>query len=104
MKVIYTHENIMILHSVKNILTINGIESFFKNEYVDTMSARHGISNMFHELWISHDEDYEKASKIIESEVENPEPKKSWVCVGCQEENEGSFEICWNCRGEQTAT
>ena len=97
MKHIYTHEELLVLHSVKNILTRHGVDSFVKNEHVAPMSARHGISNMFHELWVYNDEDYTKASTIIENEVENPEPKVSWHCAGCDEDNDGSFEVCWKC-------
>ena len=102
MKHIYTHEEILILQSAKNILARSGIDSFVKNEHVSTMSARHGISNMFHELWIYNDEDYAKASSIIEREVENPKPKASWYCAVCDEENDGSFEVCWKCQNPQS--
>jgi len=98
MKLIYKHDNIAILHSAKNVLALNDIETFVKDEHGSTMSARFGISNMFHELWLTHDQDFEKASTIIENEIENPEPKASWVCVECNEENDGSFDACWNCQ------
>lgn len=103
MKHIYTHENIAVLHSAKNILSLNDIESFVKNEHVIPNGARHGINNIFLELWINHDKDYEKASVIIDSEIENPEPKDSWLCTKCHEENDGSFEICWKCQTVQAS-
>ncbi|KKO10875.1 DUF2007 domain-containing protein [Pseudohongiella sp.] len=98
MKKIYTHENIVVLHSVKNILALNNIEAFVKNEHTVPAGARHGINNIFHELWILHDHDYETAAALIETEVENPEPKASWVCDNCNEDNEGSFDVCWKCQ------
>jgi len=98
MKHIYTHENIAVLHSVKNVLGLNDIESFVKNEHVVSMSARHGIENMFHQLWILNDADYNKASLIIENEIKNPTPKAAWICAKCNEENDGNFEICWRCQ------
>lgn len=104
MKHIYTNENIMLLHSAKNILALNDIRSFVKNEHVIPTGARHGINNIFLELWINHDQDYAKAKEIIENEVENPESKESWVCSECNEENGGSFEFCWNCQTVPTST
>lgn len=101
MKLIYTHDNIMVLNSAKNILALNDVESFVKNEHVIPNGARHGINNIFHELWINHDKDYAKASTIIETEVENPEPKSPWLCTKCSEENDGSFEVCWQCQTAQ---
>lgn len=98
MKRIYTHDNILVLHSVKNVLALNNIDSFVKNEHTIPVGARHGINNTFLELWILNDQDYERASKVIESEIENPEPRNPWVCSHCGEENAGSFEICWKCQ------
>ncbi len=98
MKHIYTHDNIVVLHSIKNILSMNDIESTVKNEHTVPVGAQHGINNIFHELWILNDQDYDKAAALIESEFENPEPGKSWICSYCSEENEGNFEVCWKCQ------
>ena len=104
MRHIYTHKNIVILHSAKNILALNGITSFVKNEHAIPNGARHGINNIFLELWINDDRDYDKAKDIIENEVDNPAPKESWHCSECNEENDGSFELCWKCNTEPANT
>ncbi|MFT4748417.1 MAG: hypothetical protein ACI9E4_000080 [Pseudohongiellaceae bacterium] len=98
MKLIYTHDNVMVLHSAKNILGLNDIASFVKNEHTIPNGGRHGMGNVFLELWINHDEDFAKASSVIDSEIVNPVAKDSWNCEECKEENEGGFEICWNCQ------
>lgn len=98
MKHVYTHDNIAVLHSVKNILAMHDIEAFVKNEHSIPMSARHGIENTFLELWVHDDKDFEKASIIIEEEVDNVDAGKPWTCANCNEENEASFEICWKCQ------
>jgi len=98
MKHIYTHDNIMVLHSVKNILSINNIESVVKNEHTVPVGPQHGINNIFHELWLLNDQDFDKASAIIASELENSDPGKSWICSNCGEENAGNFEVCWKCQ------
>lgn len=97
MKHIYTHDNVVILHSVKNLLELNNIESFVKNEHTIPIGAQHGISNTFFELWIVNDQDFDRASAIIEKEIEHPVFKSSWICSSCGEKNEGNFEICWKC-------
>ena len=104
MKLIYKHENIAVLHSAKNVLELNDIESFVKGEHGSTMSARFGISNIFHELWLKQDQDYDRASQIIETVIENPERKASWICAKCSEENDGSFEVCWKCQSSHTSS
>ena len=98
MKHIYTHDNIVVLHSVKNLLALNDIDAFVKNEQTAPVGAQHGIGNTFHELWILNDQEYAAAKALIAREIENPAPKAEWVCDTCNEENEGSFEICWRCQ------
>ena len=98
MKLVYKDENMTIVHSVKNILELNDIDCVLKNEHSHTMGAEFGLSDTLLELWLSNDDDYEKASSLIDSQVLNPPTKSSWVCGKCGEENEGSFEICWKCQ------
>ena len=104
MKHIYTHDNIVVLHSAKNILELHGIESFVKNEHSMPVGPSHGINNVFLELWILNDNDYNKASAVIENEVENQVPKDSWQCGSCGEVNDGSFELCWKCQTALSGT
>lgn len=101
MKQVYTHENIVVVHSVKNILANNDIESYVKNDDISAMGARNGIANIFQELWILNDADYDRARELIAAEVDNPASEEPWLCAGCGEENEGSFEICWKCQEER---
>ncbi|MEX0963525.1 MAG: DUF2007 domain-containing protein [Pseudohongiellaceae bacterium] len=104
MKHVYTHDNITVLHSAKNILALNEIESFVKNEHAIPNGARHGIENTFLELWITNDQDFDKACSIIDEQLVNPEPKPAWVCTDCGEENDGSFDFCWKCQNPADAT
>lgn len=97
MKSIYTHDNVVVLHSVKNLLALNDIESFVKNEHTIPIGAQHGINNTFFELWIVNDQDFAKASAIIDKEIDHPVFKSPWTCSNCTEKNEGSFETCWKC-------
>jgi len=101
MKQIYTHDNIVVLHSAKNVLALNNIESFVKNEHTLPNGARHGIENTFLELWTTNDQDFEKASLIAEEQLRNPTPAEPWVCYKCNEENDGSFDFCWKCQAEK---
>lgn len=98
MKLIYTHENHMLLHSAKNILDQNNIETVFNNEHSAPNGGNLGISNIFQELWVVNDADYLRACEIIEREITNPAPKATWICTHCKEENAGSFDFCWNCQ------
>ena len=103
MKLIYTHENTMLLHSAKNILDSNNIETSLNNEHSAPSGPNLGISNIFQELWVVHDEDYLRAREILEREIINPEPKSAWTCPQCNEDNAGSFDFCWNCQTAKPA-
>ena len=98
MKHIYTNENIVLLHSAKNFLALNGIESFIKNEHPIPNGARHGIENTFLELWLVNDQDFDKAEALIENQLVNPDPAPEWICTRCSESNDGSFDFCWKCQ------
>lgn len=98
MKLIYKNENRAIVYSVKNILELNHIDSQIKNEYGHTSGGELGLPNSLLELWLLNDQDYEKARSIIETQIADPTDTKPWICDKCGEENEGNFEICWNCQ------
>lgn len=98
MKLVFTHESILQLHSVKNYLALNGIDSFVKNEHSIPNGARHGIENTFLELWIPNDHELDRAEALIAAQFVGQESKSEWTCAKCHESNDGSFEFCWNCQ------
>jgi hypothetical protein len=100
MSLVYRNENNLMVHSARNILEVNDINCYLKNEHGNTMGIEFGLSNLL-ELWVSDIKDYDKAMLLIKNEVENPTEKPAWNCSGCQEENEGSFEICWSCQSSK---
>ncbi|MGB0495781.1 MAG: DUF2007 domain-containing protein [Kangiellaceae bacterium] len=103
MKLVYRHENMSLVHSAKNILEMNEIDCLVKNEHGNTMGAEFGISNLA-EVWVLNSDDHDKAFTLIDDKVINSSEKSSWVCSECQEENEGSFEICWKCQSDSPAS
>ncbi len=104
MNIVYKHENKAILHLAKNLLELNAIECFIKNEHSASAGGNLGLSNAAAELWIMNANDTEKAVSIIDKEISNVSLKPSWSCRQCGEENDGSFEVCWNCQGEIAGT
>jgi hypothetical protein len=102
MKLAYKHENRAILHSAKNVLESYGIDCHIKNDHGNTMGGEFGIANTLLELWVMNDSELTKANDILEREVINPEFKPTWTCPSCKEDNEGSFDFCWNCQTEKS--
>lgn len=75
MKLIYKHENMMVLHSVRNILEMNNISCYVKNQYGHTMGPEFGLSNTLLELWLNNANDYDKAEEIIKTQLQSPNAK-----------------------------
>ncbi len=94
MKLVYTNENTILVNHAKNILENEGLDVFLKNEHGST--GMHP-QFMFLELWVNNDADEVKAKRLIE-DIENPTENEELVCHKCQEKNDASFEICWNCQ------
>ncbi len=97
MNLIYRNENSLVVYSAKNILDINGIENFLKNEHGNTMGREFGTSNLL-ELWVVNSEEQQKALSLIENELKDSTNQPAWICNECQEKNEGNFKLCWNCQ------
>lgn len=101
MRLCYKHENRGLVYSVKNILSMQGIDCFVNNDFGNTMGAEFGIGNTLLELWVKEDADYEKAREIIDQQIEtSKQPHAAWLCPNCGEENAGQFAVCWNCQTE----
>lgn len=104
MNIVYKHENKALIHSAKNILELNGIECVIRNEHSASAGGNLGLSNSAAELWVRSGSDKSKALKIIDSEITNAPTNPSWICGQCEEENDGSFELCWKCQSEPAGT
>ena len=96
MKLVYTNESSLLVNNAKNMLIHNGLSVSVKNEYNST-GGHVLLANM--ELWINQDSDYEKAVDIL-SRLNDNSNVKEWICSECNETNDESFEICWNCHSE----
>ncbi|KXI28248.1 putative signal transducing protein [Paraglaciecola hydrolytica] len=96
MKMVYTNESNILVNSAKNMLVHNGLSVSVKNEHNST-GGHVLLANM--ELWVNHDADYLEAMKLL-SKLDSRKTSEEWTCSECNEKNDVSFEICWNCRSE----
>ncbi len=99
MKMVYTNENRFLVSNAKNILELQGVDVTLKNEFASSVIGEVSAFDSWVELWVLRDADYEQACRIIESSL-SKEGDKEWVCGGCNETNDASFETCWNCQSE----
>ena len=98
MKKVYTHENRLLVGNARGLLEAQGIEVTMRNEYVSGVTGEVPVFETWPELWVLHDQDYDRACAIL-AEVFTPETVASepWECPACREQNEASFEFCWSC-------
>ncbi len=101
MKLIYTNENRFLVNNAKNIVENSGVAVTLKNEYAAGGIGELSPFDTWLELWVIEDSDYEKAVQAIESSS-GPDNSSKWQCNNCHENNDASFEFCWNCQSENS--
>lgn len=99
MKLVYTHENKIIVENARNYLRERAdIEAEMRNEFASSAVGDLSPIQTWPELWVQ-EKQYPVAFqliKILQQQTTGPE----WQCPDCGEWNDASFEICWNCRLE----
>ena len=99
MKLLYTHDNALLVNNARNIVENAGIDVLLKNEFAAGGAGDLAPIDTWVELWVKNEKDYEKANEIIQSSILKPQGD-DWFCGHCAEKNDASFEICWNCQHE----
>ena len=101
MKLIYTNENRIMVLNVKNILMSHGLDVVLNNEFASSASGGLAPFDTWPEVWLLNNDDFDKAKKVIDS-IALESNLDNWHCKNCQEENNQSFDFCWNCDAENT--
>ncbi|GAB5450845.1 MAG: DUF2007 domain-containing protein [Halioglobus sp.] len=99
MKLVYTHENRLLVENARNILEAKNIEVVLKNEFAQGALGEAAPIETWLELWVVDDGAYPLARQIIGSSL-SPADAPEWVCPRCKEHNDAAFELCWNCQTE----
>ena len=100
MKMVYTHENKILVENAKNLLSQHEIPSIVRNEYLSSGMGELSAITIWPELWVLSDLDYEAATSLI-LRLSEESDEEDWVCPVCKEANDATFELCWNCQGEK---
>ena len=87
MKMIFTSEDIVYLHHLKNILQAKEIDCVIKNDRLISISGEIPMGNCWPELWVV-DVMYERwAKELIEQSRVQSDEEDTWVCKHCGEEH-----------------
>lgn len=100
MKLIYTNENLFLVNNAKNILENHNIEVTLKNEFAAGAAGLLAPVDVWVELWVINDIDEGKANIALAKALKQ-QGEYDWFCPQCQEKNDGSFDICWQCQTEK---
>ncbi|OOV85958.1 DUF2007 domain-containing protein [Oceanospirillum linum] len=92
---VYAARDILEAHNLKGMLLAMGIEAHLKGEGLVAGSGELPPAETEVTLWVSVD-DFTPARNALEN-FEAP-LGKPWRCNVCAEQNEASFEFCWNCQ------
>ncbi|MCP8899710.1 DUF2007 domain-containing protein [Gilvimarinus xylanilyticus] len=99
MKLVYTHENKLLVENTANLLRQKGIESTLENEFAAGAMGELSPLQTWPELWVNEG-DYLHAKGII-AQLAETAMGAPWQCPACSEENDASFELCWSCQQEK---
>ncbi|KMT65930.1 putative signal transducing protein [Catenovulum maritimum] len=97
---VYTDYNSITIHCIKGLLTQQGIETKLIGEALSGASGEIPITETEIKLLVFHTK-FTQAKDLVHKFETNAE--SSWFCRQCDEENSGTFEICWQC-GHDPAT
>lgn len=96
MKLVYTHENRLMVGNARGLLEAQGIDVTLRNEYVSGVTGEVPVFDTWPELWVVRDRDYERARNILDAAFSET-LEAPWQCRGCGEQNAASFDFCWRC-------
>ena len=99
MKKVFEHIDFSRVGHFQSILENAGIATHIKNVGAAIASGEIPFIQVFPELWVVEDGDYDRAIEILKPYY-RPEAAEAgdWVCPGCGETVEGSFGQCWKCQ------
>lgn len=73
-----------------------------KNQHAATLAGGVPFAEVFPELWVIRDEDYDQAKELLRVQAMVGETGQSaWVCSGCGERHASEFTSCWKCGKEK---
>lgn len=97
MRKLTSADSLITISHYRNILASEGIPSFIRNEYLAGIVGEMPFQEVWPELWVKNDLDYDRALQLITGAHTEESPTRPWSCKHCGTENEGQFAACWSC-------
>ena len=98
MKKVTSADSLVTINHYKNLLASEGIRAFIRNEHLGGILGEMPFQEVWPELWVENDLDYDRALQLIDSDgLLHESPAEGWHCRNCNADNEGQFAACWQC-------
>jgi len=98
LKKVTSVDSLVTINHYKNLLESEGISAFLKNEHLGSIVGEMPFQEVWPQLWVHNDLDYDRARQLIDAEkIADESPHAPWRCSKCGTENEGQFAACWQC-------
>jgi len=97
---VYQTTTIVEADLLKAIFKERGIDVEIKNKTLIGLTGEIPFTEAYPEIWVSKNSDMELIQRTLNEYETSKKSKKiiaPWICESCNEENEGNFEICWQC-------
>ena len=94
MKKLTSADSIITINHYKNLLQSEGIAAEIRNEHMSTIFGEVPFIEIWPELWVKNDLDFDRAQQLIDLATSDENPASSWRCRKCGENNEGQFGNC----------
>jgi rubrerythrin len=105
MKKVFVSQSLIEVEMRKERLEQAGIRCMIKNQRSSGLAGEIPFTEVFPELWVIQDEEYDRARQLLEEETElQPMNQDFWTCSRCGERHEGQFGVCWECGQEKPSS
>ncbi len=97
MKKMYSASNLMEAQIVLDLLEHAYIPAQIFNQYAQGMAGEIPVDHARPQVWITRDDDYDRAKHVIETYENTPVTTDNVQCPSCGEDNPANFQLCWKC-------
>lgn len=98
---VFSHDNILQVYNVKNVLSLAGIDCVIRNDLIHSAAGELPPTEVWPEVWITNKTELERARSLVDEVIHGDARAVSWACPSCGETNAPAFELCWQCATER---
>ncbi len=102
MKKLYVSQSLIDVESRKELLDQAEIPCTIKNQRSNMLGGEIPFVEVFPELWVLQNDDFERAQSLLKDWEEAPPlDNTAWTCASCGEIHQKEFTTCWKCNKER---